>query len=143
MSCYLLCHFSGLWAFLMSTLIPLRSGAGVYVTLEEEEEEEEEKQNISHSWPVTCALWRPRLQLPREPPPSSADPDRSGQQASSRAARDVKSNASSQSSRFLWVILCIGSCQWHRFFVFVFVFFQRFVCNITCGLYQTFSLSFS
>lgn len=33
MSCYLVCHFSGLWASLMSTLIPLRSGAGVYATL--------------------------------------------------------------------------------------------------------------
>lgn len=33
MGCYLVCHFSGLWASLMSTLIPLRSGADVYATL--------------------------------------------------------------------------------------------------------------
>lgn len=44
MGCYLVCHFSGLWAFLMSTLIPLRSGAGVYVTLEEEEDEDEDEE---------------------------------------------------------------------------------------------------
>lgn len=47
MGCYLVCHFSGLWAFLMSTLIPLRSGAGVYVTLEEEEDEAEKTKHIS------------------------------------------------------------------------------------------------
>lgn len=37
MGCHLACHFSGLWASLMSTLIPLRSGAGVYATLEKKE----------------------------------------------------------------------------------------------------------
>lgn len=40
----------------MSTLIPLRSGAGVYVTLEEEEDEEEKTKHISFLAGDLCAV---------------------------------------------------------------------------------------
>lgn len=57
MGCYLVCHFSGLWASLMSTLIPLRSGAGVYSTLEEGGKKRRE--NLSHSLRQSPELWIP------------------------------------------------------------------------------------
>lgn len=70
MGCYLVCHFSGLWASLMSTLIPLRSGAGVYATLGEKRRKIKFKKKASDSQleicgdqcsPATPGPPRPRL----------------------------------------------------------------------------------
>lgn len=55
MGCYLVCHFSGLWASLMSTLIPLRSGAGVYATLEKKKKEKRISFSARDLWAVVSS----------------------------------------------------------------------------------------
>lgn len=148
MGCYLVCHFSGLWASLMSTLIPLRSGAGVYATLKKEKKKQEKEKGKKK-----CILFSARDLWAVV---SSADPgdlvfiliSRATAENSwlyfqvtagwifcgkrminahkTRVIGDTKKpwNISSQPVRFLWIASSRCRCRWQ-------LFFYRFICSIT------------